>query len=216
MTVLASTIISNARRLLIDTNNAVQRWSDATLLAMLNEGQKALVVLNPKATATTMPMLLLEGTHQTIPSDGMAFFRLTRNLGSSGAAGRAITPVAFEAINLGAPTWHSVSTSPDVWQFAPDPIDQRRFFVSPPAVNGVAVEVSYAVLPADIATVGSAITVPDWYQAALVDYIVYRTLSENDGDAPARERAQMHYTYFTNQVMGVPAYTPPRRTTGGA
>lgn len=216
MTVLASTVISNARRLLLDVNNAVQRWSDATLLAILNEGQKALVVLNPNATAKTSVIELLEGTHQSIPADGMVFFRLTRNLDTSGSPGRAITAVSFDAISLGSPTWHSVSQSANVWQFAPDPIDPRRFFVSPPAVNGATVEASYSVFPADVAATSGAITIPDWYSPALVDYIIYRTLSENDGDAPARERAQMHYVYFTNQVKGSPAYTPPRKNSGTA
>ena len=211
MTVLASTVISSARAILLDTSNAVQRWSDATLLSVLNEGQKALSVLNPKAVSHTLPVQLVEGTYQSIPDDGMMFFRLTRNITQSGSPGRAISAVSFDAITLGSPTWHSASTSNDVYQYAPDPIDQRKFFVSPPAVLGTIVEASYAVTPEVIEQLTDPITVPDWYQPALVDYIVYRVLSENDGDALARERSQLHYVYFTNQVMGVPAYSPPRK-----
>jgi hypothetical protein len=210
MPVLASTVIGNARRLLLDTNNAVQRWDDATLLAILNEGQKALVLLNPRATAKTAPVALLDGTHQALPADGMVFFGCTRNLTTGGAPGRTITLVAFESINLGAPRWHAGSSSAEVWQFSPDPVDPCKFYVFPSAVIGTTVEVSYAAMPADVPSLNDALSVPDWYAPALVDYVIYRALSENDGDAPARERAQTHYVYFTNQVMGAPAFTPPR------
>lgn len=210
MPVLASTVIGNARRLLLDTNNAVQRWDDATLLAILNEGQKALVLLNPRATSKTTRLDLVAGTQQRIPADGMVFFGCTRNVSAAGIPGRAITLVAFEAINLGAPRWHAGGSSLDVWQFSPDPVDPCGFYVFPAVSLGARVEVSYAAMPADVPSLSGALSVPDWYAPALVDYVIYRALSENDGDAPARERAQTHYVYFTNQVMGAPAFTPPR------
>ncbi len=212
MSVLASAVIANARHLLLDTNNAVERWSDALLLAALNEGQRALAILNPSATAKTTTVDLAVGTHQVLPADGMKFMSLTRNRGSGGTYGRVVTFTSFDALNLGYPNWHSMTPVVEVKQFSPDPFDPRRYYVYPPAASGAKADLSYSVSPADLASTSEAITVPDWYSPALVDYVVYRALSENDGDAPARERAQMHYVYFTNQVMGVPAYTPPRRT----
>lgn len=215
MPVSARTVIGNARRLLLDTNNATPRWSDAVLLAILNEGQKALAMLNPEAVAKTGVHVLAAGTHQNIPADGMAFLALVRNIDSSGNPGRAITACAIDALSHSAPNWHNNGTSTTAWQFCVDPVNRRRFYVFPALAAGVSVEVAYAVNPADIPTLDDALTVPDWYSAALVDYIIYRALSENDGDAPARERAQVHYVYFTNQVTGSPAYTPPRRPFGG-
>ena len=71
-TILASAIVDKAEIILLDDTNV--RWASTELLAYLNEGQRAIVLLKPDTNVTTDSYPLVEGTKQSIP-DGTSDFQ---------------------------------------------------------------------------------------------------------------------------------------------
>lgn len=198
---LASELIDIARQRLQDEGSAVERWSDADLLAALNEGQVA--VVNLKADAhTTKGIVTIDGevTH-LLPADGIALIRVLRNMGADEATpGRVVTRTFSEQMDAADPLWMSEVGSA-VEQYLLDDEDDLRFYTYPIVADG-SVEVIYSTAPARVALISDVITLGDQYEPPLLDYICYRAMNSDMANAANRELAAVFFNQFTQGLTG--------------
>lgn len=198
MTVAVNDIISRVQTLIRDLTGV--RWPQDELINWLNDGQREVILLQPKAGAKNTSMALVAGTKQSIPNDGTQLLRVMRNTGVGGATpGRAITEVDREVLDTFTPDWHSDAATAVAKHYIFDPVDPTTFYVYPPADGSAQIEVVYASSPT-VVTAGQQISVPDIYANALMDYMLYRAYSKDSDSTANAERAQNAYNTFVQSL----------------
>ena len=79
MTVTAQSVLDRVQQTLQDTGGI--RWSStAELILWLNDAQREIALLKPDATAVNTTVTLVDGTKQTIPTDGNRLLSVVRNM----------------------------------------------------------------------------------------------------------------------------------------
>lgn len=195
-TILASTIIGRARVILRDEDSADYTWTDAYLLGVLNDGQRATVLLKPDSNVTNSAVQLAAGTKQTIPTGGIHLVKVTRNMGSAGTtAGKPIHLVDMEQMGF-LEDFHDATASPIVESYMYDDDDPTHFYVDPPQpATPYYIEMVYTSNPTDIATTATAISLNDVYQGALLNYLLFRAYAIED-DANSKALSDTYYNLF--------------------
>lgn len=216
-TILASAVITKARDILQDSTAV--RWLDAEALRWLNEGQRYIALHRPDASATIANITLVVGTKQTLPASGLRLLDVKRNMGVGGAtAGAPIRFVQQEVLDAQVPDWHSQTAVTALKHFTFDERAPKIFYVYPPSIINNTVEALYSVAPADIATVGTALTLDDIYEPVLLDYLLYRCFLKDAEYAGDSGRATFHLN-AVNTALGVKsqadmALSPTRNSPG--
>ncbi len=201
MATLASTIISDAARILQDDTNVT--WPQAELLSWLNAGQREIVLGKPDAYVKNESVQLVTGTKQTIPAAGNIFMKLTRNMGADGTTpGRVILPIPLQVLDEQNPDWHKATPAVVAQHSGYDERDKKHFYVFPPQPTTPGyVEIIYSVTPPD-ATLNGEIALSDLYQSALLDYVLYRAYSKDAEYARNDAKAQSYYQAFIGHIIG--------------
>ena len=196
------------------------RWPYAEQLLWLNDAGREIVTLKPNANARTVELDLAQGTRQTLPANYHALISVTRNLtGPSNArvGGRAITTVKRSVMDNLFPNWHDPAVmpqSPMVRHVLDDAMDQSTFYVVPGNTGAGFIEAVVSVLPAtlavpaaptSLASYGALIVdLPDIYQNAVTDYVLFKSFSKDMALPGSSQRAVAHYSAFAN-ALGVKA-----------
>jgi hypothetical protein len=202
MAVTADKIITRVRTQLID-DLATKRWTDAELLGWLSDGQRTLVAMDPALGDVTGPLPLVVGTLQTLPPNAFMLLDVKRNMGLDGLTpGRVVTVVSRENLDRVDPNWHASRRSDIVFHYIYDPKQPRRYYVYPPSTGMTQIEVSRAENPADFATLLDEMTVPDLYQTALFDYVMFRAHEKDDDYAGGEGKAQAYLQLFQMFTTG--------------
>ncbi len=203
-TVLASAVIADARRLLQDESNAAQRWTDPTLLALLNEAQLTVASLLPTSSASTTVVTLTASARQILPADALAFLGVNSNMLSDGVTPTSVVmPTTVEELNATNPTWRSPMVGiTQVLRAAQDPNDVYAYYVAPP-VSGGKIELQYAKVPATIASLASVITLHDRFRTAFAHFITYKALEQDSDAAGSQQLMQGHQQKFFSLILGV-------------
>ena len=197
-TITAGAIITKSALLLYDVNNI--KWSRAELLGWLNDAQRHISLTDPTANNVTVAVKLVAGTRQSIPADGWTLMDVYRNMGTTGTTpGRAIRIVSRKALDTFNPNWHSAAQVTAVREYAYDPDDQLRFWVSPPSDGTGYAEVNYCQVPADIITEPTVILINDTFEPMLIDYLLFRANSK-DSEFAKIELAEKHWAAFTGAM----------------
>ena len=200
-TVLASTIITRARGILQDADSTSYTWSDADLLAYLNDGQRNIVFMKPDAYIKNESVVLVAGTKQTVPTDGLGLIKITRNMGTNGTTpGKPVAFVLMEQVDYLIPDFHTHTACASLDLYTYDKDDPLRYYVYPPQPTssfGYA-EIVYPALPADVAA-SAAITLGDVYQTALLNYILYRAFSR-EIDPISSSSAGAYYNLYVSEL----------------
>lgn len=192
MTVLASEIITTVRAQLVDTD-VVQRWSDEDLLRYITDAQRAIAAIVPAAANRISSVKLVDGTRQSLPSDGQTLLSVVRNMGAAGATpGRAVRMVQRDLMDANNPDWHADTATSVVKSAMFDPQDQLHYFVHPPVTGDVYVEINYAIIPPAVTATGDSLTVADIYRTPVVDYTLYRA-HQKDSDFAAGQSIAAGY-----------------------
>lgn len=199
MTILASSILDRVELQLGDITNV--RWSRAELLSWLSIGCRLVTTLQPSATNSVAVTKLVAGTRQYIPADGWLLLDILRNMGTSGTtAGRAVRVTSRRILDAFNPLWHTDSPSSTIQHYIFDPQDQTSYFVYPPADGTSYLEVNYSAIPAPLTSESQTLGVPDAYEDALHNYVMFRALSKNT-DYAASSQADMYLGMF-NTILG--------------
>lgn len=202
MTFTAGSVIRAAQSTLQDAGAV--RWLLPELLGYLNAGVREIALQKPTATAETVVFELVSGTKQTLPAGFHRLLSAIRNVDG----GRAVTPVVREILDMQIPGWHSTANLPfskTVMHILDDPFDTSTFHVCPGNNGEGEIEVIASRLPdpipvpndqIDIDAYSATVPVPDIYQNALVDYVLYRAFSKDINVPGAAQRAPAHYQLF--------------------
>jgi hypothetical protein len=186
-TILAQAVVKKASIILRD--EAGRRWKPSELLGWLNDGQREIGIVLPKAVTVTQSIVMVAGSKQTIPEDCTALIDIVRNMGADGATpGAPITIAERENFDQVAPDWHTANPANDVIHYIFDGRVPRTWYCYPPQTGaGRYVEAAVQKNPVDcyIAGVESGITstvisIDDIYQTALIEYVCHRAYLKND------------------------------------
>ena len=219
MTIYAQSLVRRA----VDTSqdNTSIRWPLREFVRYLNDGQREIVLYRPDAMATFANITCVAGTKQALPSAGTKLIEVIRN-NPANAGGRAVRLTNREILDAGQPGWHLITGVAEILHYMYDPRDPKTFYVFPPATTAAKLDIVYSSNPTDVATpadglslptdtasdftgaspaaVLGAISVPDIYANALVDYMLYRAYSKDADYAGNAARAQAHYAVFANTL----------------
>ena len=206
-TLQAQHILSRVRNVLQD--NTGVRWTDGELFDYLSDAQREIANLRPDATAVHSNVLLVGGTEQTIPTDGLRLIQVIRNMSGTATdatGARAITKINIGVLNSEEPSWHDPNVtgkaahSTVVKHFMFDPRDPRKFFVYPGVSGSVYVELVYSKNPTSISASTDLIQMDDIFANALMNFVLYRAFLKDAEYAANTERAGSHYQLFTQSL----------------
>lgn len=195
-------IVDKAEIVLQDVTNVT--WDSTELLGWANDGQRVIVANKPNSYIKNQNLLLIAGTKQAIPSDGIQLIKVTRNMGTAGTTpGNAIWLIEQNRLDEQRPGWHSETAAATVKHAIFDPRDPKTFYVYPqqPATGQGYVEIVYSATPTDIA-IGATILIDDIYSTSLMDYILYRAYSKDADYAANDNRAAGALNVFLASLNG--------------
>jgi hypothetical protein len=198
-TILASQIIGKARKILQDTDEAFKRHVDADLLGWLNSAQRAVVEIKPDAYVVVEAVQLSPGSRQEVPSGFLV--EAIRNMGADGETpGIGIKPITRSMLDMTIPDWHNALPCGQVVFSVYDRRFPQHFYVYPPQPDPAHyIEIAYPKTPADIALVTDPITLPDIYENALIDGLLYRAFSI---ETEYVHKAEQHFNAMVRALGG--------------
>jgi hypothetical protein len=208
MPVTANTILTRVRSQLIDDGltrlpPGPVRWTDDELLRWLSDGQRTLVAMDPALGEITAPLALSQGTKQVLPVGAFMLLDIKRNMGTDGETpGRVVTVVTRENLDRVDPNWHASLRSDVTLHYVYDPKQPRVYYVYPPSTGLNYLDVSRAASPADFTAMNDVMTVPDLYQTALFDYVMFRAHQKDTDYAAGNDKAQAYLGLFQMFVGG--------------
>lgn len=205
MTITAQSIIKQAQELLQDPGI---RWPAVDLVVHLNDGQRALVEARPEMFAATVPIVLVAGAKQSIPSTAAKLLEIPRNTNGAG-----IRPVERSHLDAVEPSWYTKTGVTTIKHTMHDTREPHVFYVYPPAAaSGASVDAVCAIWPADVAvasgaaysTVTGNINCKDDFKNALLHFVVSRAYmadAESEGNAAlAASHAQLFSAYAAGET----------------
>lgn len=181
-----------------DTNGGSgTRWPASEALLWINDAQREIVNLLPKANPKVATPTLTNTSRQTFTglsiSDGVAILDVVQ----ATATGQPITlrPRAWFDDQL--KTWHTATGVPYHWMY--DDRDPGAFYVWPH--SAVAVELVYGALPADLGSLASTISLSDIYANALQYFVLHSFYSKGATYTKNPQLAAQYWTMF-QQCLG--------------
>lgn len=222
----ASDIMKRASTILQDAGAV--RWTAVELHDWLNQALVEVVNMKPNAKTMVAQLPLVAGTLQTLPAEYTRLSRVLRNVGAGG--GRAVR-VLFrrETLDHQLPGWQDSSVLPNcktVNMVYQDLAESRHFWVIPGNDGTGKVEAIVCAMPnpvprpsGDVTAVESydtEVDLPDIYQTALLDLVLFRAFSK-DGIAPeAAGRASAHYEKASAAIQALIAGDAALSLVGGS
>jgi hypothetical protein len=208
MTTTVQSVLDRVQQTLQDT--AGIRWSEANeLIKWVNDAQREIALLKPDATSSNTTVTLVDGTKQSIPSDGNRLLRVMRNMSaaSSGDGGRSIRLVARDVLDTQTPTWHDPAVTGEaahtnvVKNYVYDEQDPKNFYVFPGVSGNAYIEIVYSKNPAAV-TSSDNLGVDDIYANSVMNYVLYMAYMKESEVAGNAQRASSHYNLFTAAITG--------------
>lgn len=202
MALQARAVLLRAQRILNDQTGVL--WGFDELIGWLNEGQRQVVMLRPDASSDVKDVTLVAGARQTMPEGSIRLLDIPNNLN-----GRACTYVSKSTLDSYNPSWRQDTASSIVKHWLYDDKVPTRFEVYPPQpTSGFGtIQMVRSVLPTDCTlqdvageSVDSTIGLPDQYDAALTDYVVYRGYSKDAAYTVRGGKAEMAWNGFLQRL----------------
>lgn len=194
---LCSVILQNVNFVLDDPNDT--RFSLPQKIAAMNSALQALISYRPDAASYTTMMLLVAGTRQTLPSDGVRLLKVIRNRGQSGLsdAGRAIRKADMLVQDALIPDWHETTGQTTIDEYFYDSITPKDFYVYPPAPVSpvIGVDISYVRVLPTITAGTDTLPVDDYFAPAIQEWMLY-SLWCGDDQNPNYAVARSHQSTF--------------------
>jgi hypothetical protein len=189
-----------------------ERWEEAELIGWLNDGQKAIATA-PATDAYVKRdnITTVAGTIQSLPADGIRLVEVVKNV----TDGSPVLQSDYSIVDILGGAWRGGTAATLAENYFFDERNPKEFEVYPPAVGGDSIEIVYGANPDDVG-VNDNITIDDEYADALINYVVYRSLSKDTEDAsPELGRATAFYRAYllaTGQKDQVDVLVEPRRS----
>ena len=190
-------------------------WTDVLLMSALNQALAILTLVRPDATAKVFTFACVNGTRQTLPSDGLRLLKVVRNLKDDGSMGRAVRLVNVSDLDSIAPDWHSEPEKDLLKEYMFDERTPKWFYVYTPSKTGVKIEIEYSAKPTPITDLSQELPVDMVYMQPLQEFILYKLLSGEGGQG----QGMQHFNTAMTLLGGKPTidrYTAPITETNRA
>ena len=195
---LCSVILQNVNFALDDPNDV--KYSLPQKIAAINSALQALISYRPAAASLTAMMLLVAGTRQTLPSDGVRLLKVIRNRGVSGLsdAGRAIRKADMLVQDALIPDWHTTTGQTTIDEYFYDSITPKDFYVYPPVAVSptIGIDISYVRVLPTITAGSDTLPVDDYFAPALQEWMLYSLWCGDDEQNPNYAAARSHQQTF--------------------
>lgn len=171
----ASTPIDEVRGILLDATGTA--YQNSELLTWLNEALRATSNVKRDFYVKQGAIDLVAGVVQELPSDGLTVIDLIYN----NHTGKVCTQCDMELLQESNRFWPADDPQENVENWAINPKNPRRFYVTPPNTggSGVALMGSYGAVPPEITDVGDDLSVTDDNQPILVNFMLARAYSKS-------------------------------------
>lgn len=205
MAITGQNIVDRARIKAKDAATT-KRWSDAESLYWLNDGQREVVQVLPRANTKRVLATVASGTRQTLTglgiTDGIQFMDVVRNYDTTGVTpGSAIVKCKRSDLDGKYRNWHSrLAAEADHWMSDED--DPTAIYIWPAVSGSGKLEVIYSALPTDLASLASTISLNDVYANALQWFLLFSWHSKDAEHEKSALRASSYYQLFL-QSLGV-------------
>lgn len=205
----AATVMKRASTILQD--QGAVRWPAVELCDYLNDGTAAIAEMKPNACTISKQIDLALGTKQTLEETDTILADVVASVDASGDK-RSVSLIGRSILDRQIPGWQQSSVLPFsqiVSHVIYDIKDPRTFYVAPGNTGDGKLDVVVGQVPAKIAYPSSALDIdayttvvplPDIYQNALVNYVLYKAFSKDSGDPGAAQRATAHYELFSSAI----------------
>ncbi len=180
------------------------RWPVNEIIRAINDAQREVILYRPDAMVTNATMPLVVGPKQTLPSNGTKLIDIPRNTN-----GASIRLTNREILDAQTPGWYNLPGVLNPVHYMYDIRDPKVFYVYQPAAAGASLDIVYSATPTDVTSVAEGslytavtgnISVPDIYANAVVDFALFKIYLKDAEYAGNSNRAQMHYTLFSNAL----------------
>jgi len=201
---LVKDIVERAVALYNDEGYA--RVTRTQYLQFLDDAINQLILSRPDAHVVTATVVLVPGTRQTLPEDGLTLIDITANKTVAGVIGGPIFQVERQNLDYFS-SWQTVTPGSLIEEFAYDIRHPRTFWVSPPSDGTASVEMDYsakvpeyAKMADDFAVVMEMeIPVSPVFKGPLVYYMLYLLYSTDSSSANDRNvAAQYERSFYTS------------------
>jgi hypothetical protein len=195
---LCSVILQNVNFALDDPNDV--KYSLPQKIAAINSALQALVSYRPDAASYTAMMLLVAGTHQTLPSDGVRLLKAIRNRGVSGLsdAGKVIRKADMLVQDAIDPDWHTTTGQTVVDEYFYDSNTPKEFYVYPPVAVSptIGIDISYVRVLPTITAGADTFPVDDYFASAIQEWMLYLLWGGDDKQNQNYADARSHLSTF--------------------
>jgi hypothetical protein len=191
MTFTVAEVISDVRDMVQD-NTATYRYDDVDLVRKFNQALRRAAILRPDLFTEIVTISCVAGSLQRCPTDSIRLMDVLSN-----STGASVKQVNQEVIDLMIPDWETLPPGPTTnWMRYPR--DPNRFFVYPPATDGLSLQIIYAKCPS-LLTINSEVPMQDVYMPVLFDGVCWLT-EAIDAEHVESGRAKMFKDSFTESL----------------
>lgn len=194
-----SALLDRVNFILVNETSTGKVYADSVVLGFLAEAEVVIVGQVSGANPVTVSAASVAGTRQQIPADGV------RLLSVDTVGGRGVRLVDRGAKDDVDPYWRNAAAGSSAVEYILDDRMPKAFDVSPPVTAGVPIVLSYDKLPPEYdfeANPDPDVTIGRVFEAAMVDFAVYRCLSRADENTPEFGKAGAHYQAFIQKTGG--------------
>lgn len=200
----AQTLIDEVRRTIHDENEPF-RWADLELIDYVNAGIRQTIQLLPGANTieTIEDTLTSRIARQSLPTGGIKFIKVARNYADDGNTPEGVVRFAEkDSLDSYEPDWEFVSIKADganyFESYCHDDREPKVYYLYPaPVEDNKMVAVVYSAVPTALTATGDTFPLPDEYINALVQYIVYRSLTKESRETlPDAFRQELWQNYL--------------------
>jgi len=194
---IAREIMDRAALLLADAQNV--RWTRATLLDLVNEGVRQVVLVRPDASTRVQSVQLSPGSRQDLPSGGLRLLAVLRNMGADGQSpGQAVRLVERAALDASAPDWNAAGAESAITEYLYDLRRPGVYHVYPPltGTGPVYAEIAYSASPRAVTDEEAPLGLDEVYAGPILDWVLYRAFHADIESPAGRARAEHHFQAF--------------------
>lgn len=184
MSMKTKKIIDRVSRELVDPRNV--RWFRSELIQYLSEAVGVIAARQPGLFAKSKDISVTQ-CPISIPDDGFSL------LGVNSIDGISAQYVLIEKLDQMYPRWRLDKGEPNCW--TKSDYDPKHFWIYPQPSSSVTVSILYAQ-DVKITDESGDITIPNIYEGALVDFVMYRAYSRDGENTSEANKAQQHFQSF--------------------
>lgn len=185
------------RAAIVLQDEAHVRWEQSELLLWLNDAASEVVIRRPAARSVIREITLVDGPIQSLPEGAVQLLDVPRNV-----PGRPISRAMRRLLDDQYPEWYElpISRTKRIKHYTLDDTTPTRFYVYPPARQGMVVEATFSEVPPAVTSESDTLDLDRAYIGPLVSYILYRAMAK-DSEYANGALSAAHFQAFNEALV---------------